>query len=70
MYQELEELLSVSISKNKPHFTLFQVNICIFTIGAFYSSNIAVLETHRISFDLGVSGNGIIVRSKSSVALW
>ena len=29
MYQELEELLSVSISKNKPHFALFQANIYI-----------------------------------------
>ena len=70
MFQELEELLSVSISKNKPHFALFQANIYIFTFGAFYSGEIAVLETHRISSDLGGNGNGIIVRSKSSVALW
>ena len=70
MYQELEELLSVSISKNKPHFVLFQANIYIFTFGAFSSGNIAVLETHPIRSDLGGNGNGIIVRSKSSVALW
>ena len=31
MYQELEELLSVSISKNKSHIALFQANIYIFT---------------------------------------
>ena len=70
MYQELEELLSVSISKNKPHFALFQANIYIFTLGASYSGDIAVLETHPISSDLGGNGNGIIVRSKPSVALW
>ena len=48
MYQELEQLLSVSISKNKPHFALFPANIYIFTFGAFYSGDIAVLETHPI----------------------
>ena len=31
MYQELEELLSASISKNKSHIALFQANIHIFT---------------------------------------
>ena len=70
MYQELEELLSVSISKNTPHFALFQANIYIFTFGAFYSGDIVVLETHPISSDLRGNGTGIIVRSKSSVALW
>ena len=70
MYQELEELLSVSISKNKSHFALFLANIYIFTFGAFSSDDIVVLETHPISSDLRGNGNGIIVRSKSSVALW
>ena len=70
MYQELEELLSVSISTNKSHFALFQANIYIFTFGTFSSGDIVVLETHPISSDLGGNGNGIIVRSKSSVALW
>ena len=70
MYLELEELLSVSISKNIPHFELFQANIYIFTFGAFSFGDIAVLETHPIRSDLGKNGNGIIVRSKSSVALW
>ena len=69
MYQELEELLSVSISKTKPHFVLFKANINIFTFGAFYSGDIAALETHPISSDLGGNGNGIVVRSKSSIAL-
>ena len=50
-YQELEELLSVSISKNKSHFTLFQANIYIFMLGAFSSGDIVVLETHPISSD-------------------
>ena len=70
MYQELEELLSVSISKNKSHFVLFLANIYIFTFGAFSSGDIIVLETHPISSDLGGNGNGMIVGSKSSVALW
>ena len=70
MYQELEELLSVSISKNKPHFALFQANIYIFMFGAFSSGDIPVLETHPICSHLGGNGNGIIARSKSSVALW
>ena len=69
IYQELEELLSVSISKHKSHFALFQANIYIFTFRAFSSGDIVVLETHPISSDLGGNGNGIIVRSKSSVAL-
>ena len=64
MYQELEELLSVSISKNKSHFALFQANSHIFTFGAFYSGDIVVLETHPTSSDLGGIGNGIIVRLK------
>ena len=70
MYQELEELLSASISKNKSHFTLFQANIYIFTFGAFSSGDVAVLEAHPISSDLGGNGNAIIVRSTCSVTLW
>ena len=70
MYQELEELLLVSVSKNKPHLALFQVNIYIFTFGAFSSGDIVVSETHLISSNLRGNGNRIIVRSKSSVALW
>ena len=65
IWQELEELLFVSISKTKSHFTLFEANIYTFTFGAFPYADIAALETQPISFDLGRNGNGIIVRSQS-----
>ena len=40
MYQELEEILSVSFSKNKSHFELFQENI--YSNGIIMRSNILV----------------------------
>ena len=60
MYEELEELLPVSFSKNKSHFELFQANIYIFTFGAF---------SYPRSSDLERNGNGIIVKSKTFVTL-
>ena len=60
MYQELEELLPVSFSKNKSHFELFQANIYISTFGTF---------SYPISFDLERNGNGKIVKSKIFVTL-
>ena len=70
MYQELEEILTVSIWKNNTHFAQFQGNNVIFTFGGFSSGDIFLLETHPISSDLWRNGNWIIVWSKSSVALW
>ena len=69
MYQEWNEPLSVTISKNESYFWLFQANIYIITFGIFSSGDKIALETPRISFDLRRNGNGITVRSKFSVAL-
>ena len=60
MYQELEELLPVSFSKNKSHFELFQANIYICTFGAF---------SYPTSLDLERNGNGILVKSKTFITL-
>ena len=89
VYQELEEILTVSISKNKTHRAQFQGNsvrnrkfqgkkrnlrlvlfllVIYFLLVRFWWS--FVLETHPIISDLWGNGNWIIVRSKSSVALW
>ena len=69
IYQEWKEPLSVSISKNKSYFWLFQANIYIITFGVFSFGDNITLETPQISFDLRRNSNGITVRWKSSVAL-
>ena len=79
VYQELEEILTVSISKNKTHFARFKeiaiysrlvlyLLMIYFLLARFWWS--FVLETHPIISDLWGNGSWTIVRSKSSVTLW